>query len=423
VDRWDTIDRYMILSSDAHAGAPLAGYKPYLEREWHDEFDRWLAAVVNPWHDVNDIRNWDSDARTAAMDEQGVTGEVIFPNTLPPFYDTQAHLSGVPRDRRKFERRWAGLRAHNRWLVEFCSAEPARRRGLVQLLPNDIDAAIAEMRWAREHDVVGGVMIPAIPPNHEVQPFWHERYDPLWAAAAELGLPVHQHQGSGSPDVGSDQEVARTITYIEHEVWTARTLLHLIAGGVFDRHPDLRVVWTEMPGLRWAVEQLERATRQLQVVQSRFAADPTQLNYSRTFGSAVTEGLTKTPIEYFRSNCYIGASMMPRHDMVFVAVLGSDRIMWGHDFPHEEGSCPHTTAALRATLHDVPDEECRWMLAGTAAGVYHFDLDALTPVAARVGPPVSLVHTSLQDVPTSRGSAFWEPDPLAVALGAQPAAR
>ena len=47
---------------------------------------------------------------------------------------------------------------------------------------------------------------------------------------------------------------------------------HPAERGVFERHPDLRVVWTEMPGLRWAVEQLERATRQLQVVQSRFAA-------------------------------------------------------------------------------------------------------------------------------------------------------
>jgi hypothetical protein len=72
-------------------------------------------------------------------------------------------------------------------------------------------------------------------------------------------------------------------------------------------------------------------------------------------------------------------------------------------------------------LHDVPVDECRWMLAGTAAGLYGFDLDALTPVAARVGPPVELVHTELHEPPTSRGSAFWEPDPLALALGAHPA--
>src|ERR1700722_4612842 len=127
--QWNEIDRYMILSSDAHAGAPTAAYKPYLENSWHDNFDSWLAGVVNPWVDINDSRNWDTADRLAARDAEGFTGEVLFPNTLPPFYDILAHLSGVPRDRPEFERRWAGLRAHNRWLVDFCGEAPVRRRG------------------------------------------------------------------------------------------------------------------------------------------------------------------------------------------------------------------------------------------------------------------------------------------------------
>src|SRR5689334_16727328 len=92
----EQLERYLILSSDAHAGAPLGAYRDYLESQWHDEFDQWLAAVVNPWHDVNDTTNWDSDDRIASMDAEGVCGEVLFPNTLPPFYDIQTHLAGVP---------------------------------------------------------------------------------------------------------------------------------------------------------------------------------------------------------------------------------------------------------------------------------------------------------------------------------------
>src|SRR6185437_14382707 len=110
--------------------------------------DAWLAGVVNPWVDIRDTRNFNSGDRIVAMDAEGVTGEVLFPNTLPPFYDILAHLSGVPRNREEFDRRWAGLRAHNRWLVDFCGEEPLRRRGLIQLMPNDVDAAIAEVRWA-----------------------------------------------------------------------------------------------------------------------------------------------------------------------------------------------------------------------------------------------------------------------------------
>lgn len=413
---WDTIDRYLILSSDAHAGAPMARYKDFLDRHLHDEFDAWLAAVVNPWVDIHDTTNFDSAARLAAMDAQGVCGEVLFPNTLPPFYDIAAHLSGVPRDREQFERRWAGLRAHNRWLVEFCGEAPTRRRALVQLLPNDVDAAVAEMRWAREHDVVGGVMLPAVPPNHVVEPYFHERYETLWATASDLGLPVHQHQGSGSPDRGDDQPVARTVRYVDHELWTRLTLGHLIVGGVFERHPGLRVVWTEMPGLRWVLEDLERLTRQLRVVQSRHADDPRQLNFWRTFGSPVTEGLSLTPMEYFRRNCYIGASMLSPFDMPYVHVLGTDRIMWGHDAPHEEGSCGLTLESLRVNFHDVSVEDCRRMFTGTAAELYRFDLDALTPVAARIGPRIADVHVPLTELPLAKGSAFWAPTDLRVSL-------
>jgi predicted TIM-barrel fold metal-dependent hydrolase len=415
---WDALDRYLVLSSDAHAGAPMAGYKRYLDRYLHDEFDAWLAAVVNPWVDIHDTTNFDSADRIVAMDAQGVCGEVLFPNTLPPFYDIAAHLSGVPRGASAFERRWAGLRAHNRWLVDFCREEPLRRRGLLQLLPNDVDAAVAEMRWGARHDVIGGVMLPAVPPNHGVAPYFHERYDPLWRTAAELGLPVHQHQGSGSPDGGDDQPVARSVRYVDHELWTRLTLSHLIVGGVFERHPDLRVVWTEMPGLRWAVEDLERITRQLQVIQSRHAGDPTQLNFWRTFGSDVTEGLSLTPLEYFRRNCYIGASMLSPFDMPYVDVLGHDRIMWGHDAPHEEGSCGRTLESLRVNFADRAVDDCRTMFTRTAARLYGFDLDALAPLAARIGPRIADVHVPLPEDqrPAVRGSAFWTPTVLRDAL-------
>jgi predicted TIM-barrel fold metal-dependent hydrolase len=420
VPRWDSIDRYMILTSDSHGGAAMADYKPYLEGRWHDEFDAWLAGVRNPWVDLRDPEraklNWDSDARLAAMDAEGITGEIIFPNTLPPFFDILAHLSGVPVEPAEFDRRWAGLRAHNRWLADFCTAAPGRRRGLVQLLPNDIDAAVDELRWAKATGVMGGAMIPAIPPNHAVAPFFDPRYDPLWAACAELELPLHQHQGTGSPDVGIDQPVGRSIFFSELDLWTRRTLLHLIVGGVFERHPHLRVVWTEMWGLRWAVEDLDRITRRLANIQSRYADDPTQLNYAQTFGSAEVDSLTLTPLEYFRRNCWIGASMLPRHEVKFCDALGVDRIMWGNDFPHDEGTWPLTTEALRFTLFDVPDATCRQLLAGTAASLYGFDLDALTPIAAAIGPRVDDVHDRLAERPRSRSEAFAREDELQHAL-------
>jgi predicted TIM-barrel fold metal-dependent hydrolase len=408
-------DRYLLVTSDAHAGAAMADYKPYLDARWHEEFDAWVAGVVMPWVDVRDTSNWDNDVRLAQMDADGVSGEIIFPNTLPPFFDILAHLSGVPRDRATFERKWAGLQAHNRWLVDFCGEAPARRRGIVQLLPNDLDVAIAEVHWAASTGAAAGVMLPAIPANHDVEPYFDPRYDPLWSACVETGLPVHQHQGTGAPDVGPDP-IATTIFFTELELWTKRTLHHLVVGGVFERHPELQVVWTEMWGLRWVVEELAQMTVRLRNVQSKYAGGP-GLNYSQTFGSPVVDGLSLTPLEYFRRNCSIGASMLPRHDVKYCGVLGTDRIMWGTDAPHPEGSAPHTTEALRATLFDVPEADLRVMLGENAARRYGFDLDALTPIAAVVGPTVEEVSQPLTHWPELTGVAFTSEDPLEALLG------
>ena len=412
MDAWNSIDRLMIISSDAHAGALPEHYRAYLPSKWHADFDEWLAHLGMPWFDMTDDRNWDSEARMRALDDEGVCGEVIFPNTLPPFYDILTHLSGVPRDRDDFEHRWAGLQAHNRWLVEFCGRSPERSRGLIQLLPNEVDVAVAEMEWAAQHRAIGGVMLPAVPPNHTVEPYYHERYDPLWRAAVELDLPVHQHQGSGSPDASPGQDVAKAVTYVDHELWTRLTMSHLIVGGVFDRHPELTVVWTEMPGLRWVVEDLERMTRQLRVVQSRYAHEPRQLNFSAVFGTPTTDALQLTPFEYFRRNCYVGASILSPYEVHWIDVLGADRIMWGHDFPHPEGATGHTVDALRANFAAVDDATTRMLLAGTAADVYDFDLPGLTPIAARIGPLAADVHTALDVVPDSVNSPFWEPTEL-----------
>jgi len=410
-------DRYLLVTSDAHAGAAMADYRPYLDARWHAEFDEWVAGVVMPWVDVRDASNWDNEVRLAHMNADGVSAEIIFPNTLPPFFDILAHLTGVPRDRATLDRKWAGLQAHNRWLIDFCREAPARRRGIVQLLPNDIEAASAEVRWAASTGNVAGVMLPAIPANHRVAPYFHDRYDPLWDACVETGLPVHQHQGTGAPDGYADQPVANSIFFTELELWTKRTLHHLIVGGVFERHPELQVVWTEMWGLRWVVEELAHMTVRLRNVQSRYAGEVGALNYSQTFGSAVVDGLSLTPLEYFQRNCSIGASMLPRHDVKYCGVLSIDRIMWGTDAPHPEGSAPNTTDALRATLFDVPERDLRAMLGENAAALYGFDLGALAPIAATIGPTVDEVAQPLTDWPALTGVAFAREDPLEALLG------
>ena len=193
-------------------------------------------------------------------------------------------------------------------------------------------------------------------------------------------------------------------------------MAHLIVGGVFERHPTLQAVWTEFWGLRWAIEDLAHMTDRLRDIHPRYLDDTHSLRRHHTFGSPVVDGLSLTPLEYFQRNCSIGASLLPRHDVKYAEVLGIERIMWGTDFPHDEGSAPNTTAALRATMHDQPTNVLRAMLGANAARLYDFDIEALKPIAARIGPRVDEVSEPLEVWPQRPSAVFLRQSPLEKAL-------
>ena len=68
--------------------------------------------------------------------------------------------------------------------------------------------------------------------------------------------------------------------------------------------------------------------------------------------------LSLTPTEYFQRNCWVGASFIRPVEAALRHDIGVDRIMWGSDFPHDEGSYPYTTEALRYSLADAPKPRC-----------------------------------------------------------------
>ncbi len=82
-------DRYIVISSDGHAGAEMLDYRDYLERRYLEEFDAWAKTYVNPYDDLRGetaYRNWDSATRERELEDDGVVAEVLFPNTIPPFF-------------------------------------------------------------------------------------------------------------------------------------------------------------------------------------------------------------------------------------------------------------------------------------------------------------------------------------------------
>lgn len=402
---WETIDRYVVISADTHAGADLYDYKPYLPARLHDEFDAWARTYASPFDDLiiaTAKRNWDHEFRLAEMEADGVAAEMLFPNTVPPFFPTSPNITiSLPRTREEFERRFAGVQAHNRWQVDFCSLLPGRRRGLIQVFPNDVDLALAEIRWGAGQDCFGGVLVPAVSPGDPaVPPLFHTRYEPLWALCAELGLPVVHHGGTGSPEMPMDQPASNAVLITEMVLWTQRTLGHLILAGVFERHPDLRFVPTEL-GTGWVQQQLATLDAMVPTMKS----DAGNRTYG-IFGGSSVDGLTLMPSDYVRRNCYFGASALAPYESAMVDFIGAGHIMWGNDYPHEEGTAPDSRLAIRWALHDRPEEDCRKILGGTAAHLYGFDLDALVPVAERIGPTVAEVRTPLGDTGYRAPAAF-----------------
>jgi predicted TIM-barrel fold metal-dependent hydrolase len=392
-------DRYVVISSDAHAGADLRDYKDYLPSKWHEEFDVWADAYVSPFDDLvhaTASRNWDSDFRLRELDADGISAEILFPNTIPPFFETVTNIAiGLPLTQADLDRRWAGLQAHNRWMVDFVSLAPTRRRGLVQIFPNDVDAAVAEITWAKETGAFGGVLLPAVPPGHAVEPLFHTRYEPLWRACAELHLPMAHHVGTGNPQMPMDQPASRAVLISEMGEWPRRTLTHLILAGVFERYPDIRFVPTEL-GTDWVLD----TAAALDFSVSSMRADVANRTMPMFSGGSV-EGLSLLPTEYVRRNVFYGASVYnPTSTGRSFEDLGVDRVMWGNDYPHEEGSTPQSRAALRWAFESTSPEDTRLMVGVNAGQLYGFDFDALTEVAAGIGPTMAEIHDPVEPAPS-----------------------
>ena len=163
-------ERYTVVSADGHAGGDIADYRPYLAGRWHDEFDAWAAEYVNPYADLIApiaYRSWDSDRRLAETEADGITAEVLFPNTVPPFF-AEGNLVALPPTPEDYERRWAGVQAHNRWLADFCARTPGRRAGVIQVFANVMEDALAEgvrMRWLSTVSRVEGGRLVVEPPK------------------------------------------------------------------------------------------------------------------------------------------------------------------------------------------------------------------------------------------------------------------
>ena len=357
----------------------------------------WLARYDADW-----VIPGDGDGRRlAVLEEQGIHAEVTLPGPILAGGISPAMYLGGRTDK-GLDVVWPALHAYVRWLADFCAAAPGRRAGCMPIDFHDMDRAVQEVSWARQHGIFGGVMLPAMMVTTKLPGYADEYYEPFWSACEDLGMVVNLHTGAsgGATDAKYlyDARHGGMLGLYEVFVFTRRPLWFLIFGGVFDRHPDLRVVITEN-GVQW----LPSLIRDME-------------SFFDTHGGApVRSYLEMRPRDYFEKHVWLGGSLMKRYEAEMRDEIGIDRLMWGADYPHVEGAAPVHREILRHIFGGLPEDDVRRMLGSNAVGLWGFDADLLQAVADRVGPTVADLAEpmALEDIPETFSWSLARPVPLA----------
>jgi predicted TIM-barrel fold metal-dependent hydrolase len=279
----------------------------------------------------------DPTLRLKDLDQEGVWAELVYPSI--GIWASSINDPVLLRE---------GTVAINDWSIEFQKISP--RYVCTSSLPLlVVQDAVAEVERA------AGLGFKAaffpVSPSSEVGDWHMPGWEPLWSAMEETGTVVSFHIGTEPHDASTSNGLyyrgpgGALLNYMETTYGGQRAASKLIASGVFDRHPDLRIIVSE-GGATWGP----------------FVADRLDEAY-RQHSAAVRPQLSKLPSEYLYTNVY--ASF--QHDRSAVQAhlaMGWKNILWGSDYPHLEGTYGHTQKTLQELFGDVADEPRRRMTVG-----------------------------------------------------------
>ena len=291
---------------------------------------------------------YDPHARVKDMDLDGIGADVIY-----------SSIAGVMYRIADPEFMRAVFAAYNDWLVDYCKPYPDRLKGIGQiLLDDDMEAGLAELNRIARLGLCG-TMIPLFPRAGES--YDHPTlYEPLWATAQELDIPLSLHIGTrrpGSQRLSPEGKAFQTPSdRSTTDYWVRMSLADLIFSGVFERYPDLKVANVEQD-VSWAPYFM-------------FRMDTTYRD--RHFQATYRFKGDMLPSDFMRSNVYHsfqedGLGIRLRD------IIGVDKIMWGSDYPHTESTFPRSQEILAEILDGVPEEEKAMIVGGNCAKLYGLD--------------------------------------------------
>ena len=252
----------------------------------------------------------------------------------------------------------ANCRNYNDWVGEFCGAIPKRLKGIAMLNVDDVPGGVKELERCANMGFVGA-MISVYPV--EERSYDKPVYEPLWAAAQDLGMPLSLHISTNRPGPGQDWGDLDTATpaFVSNvDYWVRMSLASIIFSGVFERYPKLQIGSVEME-LCWVPHFLDRIDYTY-----------TQKAVEFTRGHRFKEDAL--PSDFFHNNVFLGF----QEDALGIRlrdIIGVDQLQWGADYPHQESTFPRSREIIEEILVDCTEEERAKIVGGNAARVYGLD--------------------------------------------------
>lgn len=329
------------------------------------EVDAALAADPDGW--VGATGGHDPVTRLADMWADDTVADVLYPT---------AGLSLLQYD--DVELQLACIQVYNDWIAEFCATDPDRLLGIAMVPTWDIEVGTAELNRCADMDLRGAIMWSSPPATREYS-FFSDRYETLWATAAERSMPISIHILAGHQTKGIGQYgVTVEGTYyfgIRSRDELAQTSAEMIAAGVFERHPDLRIVAAE-----GGIDYAARLEQKL------------DLTFSGAWGR-IDDRLSLKPSEYFRRNVYLTyiEDAIGLHNLRFT---GSDHFMWSSDYPHGAATWPHSRKLTEREFNEAGVEEAdrRKLTLTNVAELYNIDLEAVSQPSPVIADQVAAVN-------------------------------
>ncbi|HCO89565.1 MAG TPA: amidohydrolase, partial [Alphaproteobacteria bacterium] len=258
----------------------------------------------------------------------------------------------------------ACFKAYNRWLQEFCGGAPNRLFGLAQTAVLDVDSAIEDFRRAKEMGMVGMMM----PGNPMYEDYDHPDYDALWECATDLDLPVCFHILTAKEGDLASAFAARRGHPLNGFMGIIRAVQDVVGvltlGGVFERHPKLKMVCAEGDA-GWMPHYMYRMDH------------AAQFNVE----GGIIPGLSKLPSEYLKSN----VSMTFQDDWVAFKtkdLMNYKQLIWANDYPHTDSTWPHSQELLAEHATGLTPEETRAILRDNTARLFNLDVTAMPMMEA-----------------------------------------